>query len=88
MFAFMLMLNRHFQMQLFCWRLGLNNVFCVYTEAIAQYDTVTFEYNHASFSAVTYVLGRPVLITHSRGSAFTVTKYSYNIPNTGHHMGK
>ena len=41
MFASMLMLNRHFQMQLFCWR--LNNVFCVYTEIMAQDDTVTFE---------------------------------------------
>ena len=39
MFASMLMLNRHFQMQLFCWR----NVFCVYTEVMAQDDTVTLE---------------------------------------------
>ena len=44
MFASMFMLNRHFQMQLLCWRfLGLNNVFCVYTEIMAQDDTVTFE---------------------------------------------
>ena len=44
-FATVLMLNRHFQMQLFCWRFlkGLNNVFCVYTEIIAQDDNVTFE---------------------------------------------
>ena len=56
MFASMLMLNRHFQMQLFCWRFlkGLNDVFCVYTEVMAQDDTVTFEQNNASFSAFTY----------------------------------
>ena len=35
----MLMLNRHFQMQL----LGLINVFCIYTEVMGQDDTVTFE---------------------------------------------
>ena len=41
MFASMLMLNRHFHMQLFYWRFsGLNNVFCVYTEVIAQDDRV------------------------------------------------
>ena len=36
MFASMAMLNRHFQMQLFC----VNNVFCVYTAVMAQDDTV------------------------------------------------
>ena len=36
-FASMLKLNIHFQMQLFC----LNNVFCVYTDVMAQDDTVT-----------------------------------------------
>ena len=30
-------------------------MFCIYTEVMAQDDTVTFEYNHASFSAYTYV---------------------------------
>ena len=39
MFASMLMLIRHFQMQLFCWR----NVFNVITEVMAQDDTVTAE---------------------------------------------
>ena len=28
-------------------------MFCVYTEVMVQDDTVTFEYNHASFSALT-----------------------------------
>ena len=45
-FASMLMLNRHFQMQLSVIMLaleGLNNVFCVYTEVTAQDDTVIFE---------------------------------------------
>ena len=45
---------------------------------MAQVDTVTFEYNHASFSAVTYVYGWPVLITHSWGAAFTVSEKSKN----------
>ena len=39
MFPPMLMLNRHFQMQL----LGLNDMFCVYTEVMVQDYTVTFE---------------------------------------------
>ena len=44
MFSSMLMLNRHFQMQLFLLAFkGLNNVFCVFTEVMAQDDTVTFE---------------------------------------------
>ena len=30
-------------------------MFCVYTEIMAQDDTVTFEFNHASFSALTYM---------------------------------
>ena len=43
MFASMLMLNRHIQMVILLAFLGLNNVFCVYTEVMAQDDTVTFE---------------------------------------------
>ena len=45
MLTSMLMLNRHFQMQLFCWRFKdyIMCLFCVYTEIMAQYDTVTFE---------------------------------------------
>ena len=39
-------------------------MFCVNTEVMAQDDTVTFEKKHASFSAFTYVLDWPVLITH------------------------
>ena len=39
MFASMLMLNRHFQMQLFFWRLKDQ----IYTEVTAQDDTVNFE---------------------------------------------
>ena len=42
MIASMLMLNRHFQMQLFCWCFK-DYVFCVYTKIMAQDDTVTFE---------------------------------------------
>ena len=47
MFASMLMLNRHFQMQLFFWRFKDQ----IYTAVIAQDDTVTFEWNHVSYSA-------------------------------------
>ena len=43
MFAYMLMLNRRFQMQLFDGVFYLNNVFCVCTEVMAQDDIVTFE---------------------------------------------
>ena len=46
MLASLLMLNRHFQLQLSVIMLalkGLNNVFCVYTEVTAQDDTVIFE---------------------------------------------
>ena len=39
MFALMLMLNRHFQMQLFCWRSKGE----IMTEVMEQDDTVTFE---------------------------------------------
>ena len=39
LFASMLMLNRHFQMQLFCWRFKDS----LMTEVVAQDDTVTFE---------------------------------------------
>ena len=56
---------------------GLNNVFCVYTEEMAEDDTVILIKPRPS--AFTYVQGRPVLITHSWGAAFTVTKKSYNI---------
>ena len=38
---------------------------CVFTEVIAQDDTVSFELNLASFSAFTFVYGRPALIKHS-----------------------
>ena len=38
---FMLMLNSHFVILLTF--KGLNNVFCVYTEVMAQCDTVTFK---------------------------------------------
>ena len=44
MFASILMLNRHFQMQFILLVFyGLNNVFCVFIEIMAQDDTVTFE---------------------------------------------
>ena len=45
MFASMLMLNIHFQMQLFCWSClkRLNDMFCPKTEIMAQDGTVTFE---------------------------------------------
>ena len=46
-FASMLMLNKHFQMQLFFWRFKDQIYSAVYT--------VTFQCNHASFSAFTYV---------------------------------
>ena len=49
-------------------------MFCVFTEVMAQDDTLTFELNLASCSAFTFVLGRPVLMMHSRGAAFTITK--------------
>ena len=39
----MLMLNRHADAVILLAFSGLNNVFCVYTEVIAQDDTVTFE---------------------------------------------
>ena len=39
MFASLLMLNRHFQMQLFCWCFKDS----IMTEVVAQDDTVTFE---------------------------------------------
>ena len=39
---------------------------------MVQDNTINFEQNLFLFSAFTYVLGRPVLITHSRGAAFTV----------------
>ena len=39
MFAAMPLLNRHFQMQLFCWRFKDQ----IYTEVKAQDDTVTFD---------------------------------------------
>ena len=56
MFASMLMLNRHFQVQLFCWRFKDIMCVCVYTEVMAQDNTVTFEKKkHALFSAFTYV---------------------------------
>ena len=45
MFAHMLMLNRHFQMQIFFWRSKDQ----IYTEVTAQDVVVTFEWNHASF---------------------------------------
>ena len=45
---------------------------------MAQDDTVTFEQNHASFLAFTYVYGWPVLMTYSWGAAFTVSKKSNN----------
>ena len=35
------------------------------TQVVAQDDTDTFEWNHASFSAFTYDLGWLVLIKHS-----------------------
>ena len=35
-------------------------------------------YTEVSFSAFTYVYGWPVLITHSWGAAFKVSKKSYN----------
>ena len=55
-FASMLMLNRHFSdADILLAFSGLNSVCCVYTEIMAQDDTVTFELNHASFSAFTYV---------------------------------
>ena len=38
-------------MQLFFWRFKDQ----IYTEVTAQDDTVTFEWNHVSFSAFTYV---------------------------------
>ena len=41
---------------------------------MVQNDTVTFDQNHASFSAFTYVLGWPVLITQIWDAAFTVPK--------------
>ena len=48
------------------------------TEVVAQDDTVTFESNHASYSAFTYALGWLVLITHSWCTAFTVSEKSSN----------
>ena len=39
MFVSLLMLNRHFQMQFFCWRFKDQ----IMTEVVAQDDTVTFE---------------------------------------------
>ena len=42
MFASMLMLNRHFQMQIILLAFkGLNEVFCVYTEVMAHDDKAT-----------------------------------------------
>ena len=44
MFASMLMLKSHFQMPLFCWRFKDSIMrFCVYTEEIAQDNTITFD---------------------------------------------
>ena len=43
MFAHMPMLNRHSDAVILLVFLGLNNVFCVYTEIMAQDDKVTFE---------------------------------------------
>ena len=48
------------------------------TEVVAQADAVTFELNHASLLAYTYAQGWLVLITHSRGAAFTVSEKSSN----------
>ena len=45
MFASLLSLNRHFQMQLFCWRFKD----LIMTEVVTQYDTVTFEKNTPPF---------------------------------------
>ena len=42
MFASMLLLNRHFQMQLFCWRFK-DYIMCFASEILAKDDTVTFE---------------------------------------------
>ena len=44
---------------------------------MAQDDTVTFESNHASFSAFTYVLRLTSPNNEFRGAASTVTKTSY-----------
>ena len=57
------------------------------TEVMEEDETVTFEWNHALFSAFTYVYGWPVLITHSWGTAFTVSEKSKNIyakPDSDH----
>ena len=43
MFASMLMLNRHFQIQLFCWRFKDKIIKCVYTEVMVQDDTITLD---------------------------------------------
>ena len=45
MFASLLMLNRHFQMRLFCWRFKD----LIMTDVVAQDDTVTFEQNTSPF---------------------------------------
>ena len=55
MFVSILMLNIHFQMQFLLAFERLNDKVCVYTEVMAQDDTVTLEKKHASFSAFNYV---------------------------------
>ena len=49
---------------------------------MAQDDTVFFKNKTTPhFQFFNYVLGWPVLITHSWGAAFTVTKKSYSTYN-------
>ena len=52
-------------------------MFCVFTQVMAQADIFSFEKN-IFFSALTYVSGRPVVITHSWCAALAVTEGFYN----------